>query len=85
MTAAVDGNAIAGALYEAFGGEMTSSVGVCGSCGASAPVAELVVYASAAGSVARCRSCGAVLIVVVARRGEPYVDTRGLASLELPG
>jgi uncharacterized protein DUF6510 len=30
----LDGNAIAGALYEAFGGEMTTRTGVCEHCGA---------------------------------------------------
>jgi hypothetical protein len=80
---AVDGNAIGGALYEAYGHEMTSAMGICASCAASSHVAELVVYESAVGAVARCRSCSSVLIVAVVRRGETYVDTRGLASLEL--
>jgi NAD-dependent SIR2 family protein deacetylase len=82
MTVAVDGNALAGPLYEAFGGDMTTATATCGRCGASAEVAVLVVYASAAGSVARCPACGSVLIVAIVRHGETLVDTRGLASLE---
>jgi DNA-directed RNA polymerase subunit RPC12/RpoP len=79
---AVDGNAIGGALYEAYGHEMTAAMGVCRFCGASAHVAELVVYETAAGSVARCPRCGSVLIVAVVRRGETLVDASGLASLQ---
>jgi hypothetical protein len=79
---AVDGNAMAGALYDFYGHEMTAAVGVCGSCGASAHVAQLVVYETAAGSVARCPSCGAVLIVSMLSRGETQVDIRGLSALE---
>ena len=82
MTIAVDGNAMAGALHEAFGGDVTTATGMCATCGASAEIAELVVYMSAAGAVARCPACGSVLIVAVVRRGETMVDTRGLASLE---
>src|SRR5262249_37746247 len=84
MTVPVDGNAIAGARREALGGEMTTATGVCGTCRASAQVAELVVFASAAGSVARCPACGSVLIVAIVRHGETTVDTRGLASLDPP-
>jgi hypothetical protein len=79
---AVDGNAIGGALYEFYGHEMTAAMGVCANCGASAHVAQLVVYETAAGSVARCPSCGAVLIVAIVQRGETKVDIVGLAALE---
>ena len=82
MTLPIDGNAIAGALHEAFGSEMTTAAGTCGTCGASAQLAELVVYMSAAGSVGRCPRCESVLVVSIVRRGETLVDTRGLASLE---
>ena len=79
---ALDGNAIGGALYEAYGHEMTAAMGVCRFCDASARVAELVVYESAAGAVARCPSCGNVLIVAVVRHGETHVDASGLSSLQ---
>jgi hypothetical protein len=80
---ALDGNAIAGQLYEAFGREMTLATGVCASCGATALLAEVVVYLRAPGTVARCRSCGAVLAVIVSARGTTCLDLRGLASLEM--
>jgi len=81
MSAVLDGNAIAGLLVEVFGSEMTAETSVCGSCGASAAVAELAVYVRAPGTVARCRSCGGVLMVLVTIRGITCVDLSGLAAL----
>jgi hypothetical protein len=41
---AVDGNAIGGLLIDVFGAEMTAASSTCATCGATRPVAELVVY-----------------------------------------
>lgn len=82
---ALDGNAIGGLLLEVFGTEMTTATGRCDHCGAVAQVAELVVYLEAPGTVARCRSCESVVMVVVDVRGTKCVDLRGLAELERPG
>ena len=79
---ALDGNAIGGLLLEVFGVEMTNAVGVCAHCGAAGELATLVVYLEAPGTVARCRSCGQVLAVIVDRRGIKCVDLRGVATLE---
>jgi hypothetical protein len=79
---ALDGNAIGGLLLEVFGAEMTTATGVCKHCGASAQVAELVVYLEAPGTVVRCRSCESVVMVVVEVRGTRCVDLRGLATLD---
>jgi len=81
---ALDGNAIAGLLYEVFDAEMTTATGVCASCGASRQVAELEVYLRAPGAVGRCRTCGSVLMVLARIRGTTCVDLGGLASLDLP-
>jgi DNA-directed RNA polymerase subunit RPC12/RpoP len=81
---AVDGNAIGGLLRDVFGEEMTAARGECASCGATAFVAELVVYLPALGTVARCRTCGSVVMVLVRRREITCVDLRGLAALERP-
>jgi hypothetical protein len=81
---AVDGNAIGGLLRDVFGEEMTAARGECASCGATAFVAELVVYLPALGAVARCRTCGSVVMVLVRRREITCVDLRGLAALERP-
>jgi hypothetical protein len=79
---ALDGNAIAGQLYDVFGAEMTTASGECGNCGTVLQMAELMVYRRAPGTVARCRTCASVVMVVVDRRGMACVDLRGLASLE---
>ena len=78
----LDGNAIGGQLIETFGVELTDAAAVCGTCGARAAVAETVVFLRAPGTVARCRSCEAVLMVFVDVRGVTCVDLRGLAALE---
>jgi len=82
---ALDGNAIAGLLRDVFGTEMTTAAGVCASCGAHAQVAEFQVYLHAPGTVARCRFCGAMLMVLVTVRGFVCVDLRGLSHLEPAG
>ena len=82
---AVDGNAIGGLLIDVFDAEMTAAGSTCATCGAIRPVAELVVYRRAPGTVVRCRTCGSVLMVFVTRHGVTGVDLSGLASLSQPG
>ena len=77
----LDGNAIGGLLIEVFGAEMTTATGTCAGCGAVSPVAELAVYRPGLGTVVRCRSCDAVLMVFVEMRGITCVDLAGLAGL----
>ena len=79
---ALDGNAIAGRLVDIFGTEMTTATGVCAGCSSTMQMAELEVYVRAPGIVARCRSCGAAVMVLVTIRGVTCVDLRGLAALE---
>ncbi len=76
--ATLDGNAIAGLLHQVFGREMTTVDAVCASCGATRPMAELNVYLRAPGTVVRCASCEAVVMVLVTIRGITCVDLRGL-------
>jgi hypothetical protein len=61
---ALDGNAIAGELFAAFGHEMTTVIGTCTSCRAQSAIAELRVYISGPGIVARCPGCASVAIVL---------------------
>jgi hypothetical protein len=81
----LDGNAIAGDLAEVFGTDLTMATGVCATCGASAFLAETVVYMRGPGRVARCRTCSAVLLVLVTIRGITCVDLGGLAELRTEG
>ena len=78
----LDGNAIAGQLYDVFGAEMTAAGAVCGSCGARRQLAELEVYLRGPGTIARCRTCKALLIALVTVRGVTCVDLLGLAAIE---
>jgi DNA-directed RNA polymerase subunit RPC12/RpoP len=71
---ALDGNAIAGPLLEHFGTEMTTVRGSCTRCGAIAQIAELRVYTQGPGTVARCPTCGNVVIVLVRIRDALRID-----------
>jgi Family of unknown function (DUF6510) len=79
----LDGNAIGGLLHEVFGTEMTAATATCASCGATGPVALFSVFRRAPGTVARCRVCSAVLMVIVHAHDMNCVDLRGLARLDV--
>ena len=78
----LDGNAIGGVLAEIFGTEMTVAVGVCGSCGATGPVAELHVYMRAPGIVVRCSTCESVLLKIVQSERRTWLDLSGLRVVQ---
>ena len=80
MTYLLDGNAIAGELLAIFDREMTIVIGRCLNCGTSSAVAELCVYPRAPGTVVRCPSCHAVVMVLVTIGDECNVH---LPALEL--
>jgi hypothetical protein len=80
---ALDGNALGGLLGEVFTSDMTVARGTCDACGATGEVAEAVVYLQAPGAVARCRSCGEVLLVIVRREGRLVLGFERVRSLEL--
>ncbi len=82
---ALDGNSIGSLLIDLFGTEMTTASSTCRTCGATRPVAELVVYRQAPGTVVRCRTCGSVLMAFVQARRVTCVDLTGLASLSQAG
>jgi predicted RNA-binding Zn-ribbon protein involved in translation (DUF1610 family) len=82
MVEPLDGNAIAGELFEIFGREMTAATGACSSCGATSQVAQLRVYMQAPGAVARCPGCGEVVIVIVDIRGTLRIDTSGFGLVD---
>ena len=82
---ALDGNAIGGSLFELFGREMTAVDGACGHCGQVSKLAELRVYANAPGTVARCRSCGEVVLVLTSIRGQLRATFRQFTLLDNPG
>ena len=71
---ALDGNAIAGTLFEHFGTEMTMAEVRCSHCQSTSMMAELRVYMKAPGDVARCPSCDEVVMVIVNVRGTKRFD-----------
>jgi phage FluMu protein Com len=75
---ALDGNAIAGALFEHFGNEMTMAQVRCAHCRSASLMAELRVYMKAPGAVARCPACNEVLMVIVDIRGTQRVDVSNM-------
>jgi hypothetical protein len=79
----VDGNAIAGLLREIFTVEMTAAQATCGGCGAVRAVGRVDVYLGGPGAVARCPSCGRVLLRIVRGGGRMWLDLSGTACMEL--
>jgi phage FluMu protein Com len=71
---ALDGNAIAGSLFEHFGHEMTMAQVRCSHCQNTTLMAELRVYMKAPGAVARCPACDEVVMVIVNVRGTDRFD-----------
>jgi hypothetical protein len=80
----LDGNAIAGMLFDVFSGDMTASRAKCAVCGGTGPMAETWVSLRGPGIVVRCRNCDNVLMVIVERRDIASVDLMGMAWLEPP-
>jgi hypothetical protein len=79
---ALDGNAIAGTLMATFGTELTTAIGGCASCGTRSLVGEFAVYLRGPGTVARCRHCASVVMVIVDAHGVTCVDLQGLEAFE---
>lgn len=82
---ALDGNAIAGELFNHFGVEMTAVRGSCAHCGAVAQIAELRVYSRAPGTVVRCPTCGDVVMVLIAIGETLRIDYQHLRVIERSG
>ncbi len=79
----LDGNMLAGPLGDVFAVDLTTAVGQCASCGTSAPMARARVYTDAPGMVARCATCGEVVLRLVRAPGRAWLDLRGVRYLEL--
>jgi hypothetical protein len=77
----LDGNAIGGLLHDVFGAEMTAVPVTCGSCGWHGVIARLAVYRPGMGTVVRCCSCRAVLMVFVSKHAMRCADLTGLARV----
>jgi Family of unknown function (DUF6510) len=78
-----DGNVLAGPLGEVFAVDITAAVTTCGGCGRRGPVAELHVYGSDLGMVARCAGCESVVLRYARTPAGSWLDLRGAVSMHL--
>jgi Family of unknown function (DUF6510) len=78
----VDANALAGALAEFFGTEMTNFDGCCAACGTENRIGALLVYRAGPGDVVRCPNCKTVVLVVTEQRDGPRVYLSALRWLQ---
>jgi Family of unknown function (DUF6510) len=78
----LDGNAVAGLLQEVFAVEMTTAIGTCNACGATARVGALHVFRGA-GIVMRCPHCDNVLVTMVRDDTRMWFGFTGLRTLQV--
>jgi len=83
MSSHLDGNVLGGELGELFTVDITTATGQCASCGATGTIAQTMVYTDAPGLIARCPSCGEVMLRLVRGPGRAWLDLRGIACLQL--
>ena len=81
---ALDGNAIAGALFEHFGHDMTMAEVRCSHCQSTSLMAKLRVYMKAPGAVARCPVCDEVVMVIAHLRGGERFDMSNMQMVRSP-
>lgn len=78
-----DGNALAGPLGEVFAVDITAAVTTCAGCGRRGAIAELRVFGSELGMVARCAGCEGVVLRYARTPAGSWLDLRGTVSLHL--
>ena len=77
----LDGNAVAGLLYEVFSAEMTASPAECGHCGYLGEIGTLLAFIHAPGYVLRCPGCKNVILRIVETPEAYFLDARGAAFI----
>jgi hypothetical protein len=77
----LDANAVAGALEEIFGRDVTPSPTVCAHCGNRAALGTLLAFTQAPGVVLRCSACTEVVLRFTVTPGGICVDLRGMSSI----
>lgn len=79
----LDGNAVAGPLWELFRFDIVAAIGRCRHCGAVHVFGEATVYVDAPGIVVRCASCEGVLLRLVETPTRYWLDVSGLSYLQI--
>lgn len=79
----LDGSAVGGELGRVFAADVTTSQGECANCGVTKHFAEAHLYVKCPGMVARCSSCGHILLRMANVGGRMLLDLRGMTYLAL--
>jgi hypothetical protein len=79
----LDGNAVAGALAQLFGTDVTHAMGTCRLCGHRAAVGQTRAYVGGPGVVLRCPECETVLMRWATGPTAVWLQMPGLRSLEI--
>jgi Family of unknown function (DUF6510) len=79
----LDGNAVAGTLYEIFSSEMTTSLTECVNCGRQGEFGSLLAFTQAPGIVLRCQTCEHIVLRIVKASQAIYLDARGAMFIRL--
>jgi hypothetical protein len=79
----LDGNAAGGVLGQIFAFEITTAEVICAYCHTVGPIGAAVVYATAMGTIVRCRGCGEALMRVAHGPRRYWVDFSGTRLLHL--
>jgi uncharacterized Zn finger protein len=79
----LDGNVLAGPAQDLFAVDLTTVAAQCDSCGQVAMLADAMVYGAPMGFVARCHSCGEVLLTIVERAADRIFQARGVRSMRI--
>jgi hypothetical protein len=80
----LDGNVLAGPFAELFAVDVAAATTTCMGCGRRSRVAQLHVYVSAPGSVARCPGCEEPVIRYARTTNSAILDLRGTIALAVP-
>jgi len=78
----LDGNAIAGLLWEVFAVEMTTAILTCTSCGEREPVGASHVFRGAA-VVVRCPHCDNALVTLLKEDTRVWIGFVGVRTMEV--
>jgi hypothetical protein len=84
MMGPLDGNAMAGVMHDLFARDMTTIGYKCTSCGRTGVAAEMAVYMSGPGTVARCMDCDTILLMLSERHGMYCIDMPAMAQTVFP-
>lgn len=80
----LDANAVAGALHDLFGREVTAAMHECAHCGHTGAIGSLRAWIGGPGVVLRCLGCDEVVLRWARTPGGFRVDLRGAVSVAMP-